>query len=109
LEEQNMGLGRFLLCAAMASCSGAAFGADVYEVPTAWRLQNYVGGGVIVYYVTAPGCTSGGIVMPASATPDEKNRFWSTILTAKATGKAIGIYYSVTGSNCTVDSFYIQN
>ncbi len=85
--------------------AGLATQVNLQEVPTNWRLQNYVGGAMWVYYTSAPSpCPDGGLQLPPSATSDELNRFWSLVLTAKTTGAQVGIYYdSVT---CLISSFY---
>lgn len=86
--------------------STRAFADTLIEaVPTGWRLQNYIGGTVTVYY-TGTSCVSGSIQLPASATADEKNRFYSLVLAAKVAGKTVGIFYETTSGNCQITSFY---
>lgn len=80
----------------------------IETVPTAWLLQDYVGGPVVVYFTGSP-CQSGSIVMPASATSDEQNRFFSLIMSAKISDHAVGIYYTYDGASCAVTSFYLKN
>jgi hypothetical protein len=88
-----------------------AIGSPVYAdnnieaVPTGWRLQNYVSNGVNIYF-TGSSCVYGGLSFSASATSDDKNRLWSMVLTAKATGKAVGIFYETVSGNCNITSFY---
>ncbi|MDV6331303.1 hypothetical protein [Asticcacaulis sp. 201] len=79
----------------------------VEAVPSKWRLQNYIGGNVRVYF-TGSTCDYGNITMPASSTAEELNRFYSTVMTAKATSKTMGIYYIYDGSSCFVTSFYLK-
>ena len=77
------------------------------ESPTNWRLQDYVGSSVDVYFTgsAASSCTSGLMQMPSTATTDEINRFWSLILTAKTTGAKVGVIYdSVT---CLISTFWL--
>ena len=79
----------------------------IEAIPKAWRLQNYVGGPVIVYYTGSP-CQSGQISMPISATSDEQNRFYSLIMSAKISGQEVGVYYAYDGASCIVTSFYLK-
>ena len=87
----------------------AAFAdANIEAVPTAWRLQNYTGSNMNVFYAGSP-CIYGSLVLGASVSADDKNRFWSLILTAKATGKTVGIFYETTSGACNITSFYTAN
>ena len=95
-----------LLFAGANPASGAE--AQIVAVPTAWRLQNYISDSVVVWYTGAPGCSSGGLHMPASASQADRERFWSLIMTAKAAGKTVFVYYETT--NCNIASFgYLEN
>lgn len=78
---------------------------NIEAVPTGWRLQDYGDGGVSAYY-TGSTCPSGRITLPASALADTKNRFWTLVLSAKVTGKVVGIYYDP--STCNITSFYMK-
>jgi len=77
----------------------------VEEDVQGWRLQNYVPGTVLVYFTSSP-CVSGMLSFPTSATSDDKNRFWSLVLTAKATGKKVGVYYETVSGSCQITSYY---
>lgn len=79
----------------------------IEAVPTAWRLQNYIGGPMVVYFTGSP-CQNGQIWMPTSATSDEENRFYSMIMSAKISGKEVGVYYTYDGASCIVTSFYVK-
>ena len=72
-------------------------------------LQNYIGNVVVAYFINVQDCPNGGIAMPSTSTSEDKNRFWSAVMTARATNKAIGIFYSISGGSCFVDSFYLQS
>lgn len=95
----------------LSSLVGAFFSnaalADAYieVVPTGWRLQNYVNGNVAVYYTGSP-CVSGSLTFPGNISPTELNRFWSLVMTAKATGHTIGVYYETVSGTCQITSFY---
>jgi hypothetical protein len=81
---------------------------QVEEYPTAWRLQNYVGGNsVVVYFATASGCTGGRLNFPGTATTADVDRFWSLVLTARVAIKKIGVFFSGSGTTCMIDSFYL--
>jgi len=89
----------------LSTLSSAASADTLIEaVPTAWRLQDYAGGQMNIYYAGTP-CTYGLLVM--AGTSDKNNRFWSMIMSAKIAGKMVGIYYNPTNS-CTVTSFYLK-
>jgi hypothetical protein len=92
--------------ASAAWTSNASADSFFEAVPTAWRLQDYLNGGVTVYY-TPSTCSSGQIILsPSTATTDMMNRFWSLILTARVSGLTIGVYYNP--STCLVTSFYLK-
>jgi hypothetical protein len=103
---------RFVLrvtIAAYAFLSALPAQADaIVAVPTNWRLENYsANGGVNLWYTGSP-CASGGLILPASATEDTKDRLWSLILTAKASSRPVGIIYHSDSGNCVIDSFYMD-
>jgi hypothetical protein len=80
----------------------------IVAVPTNWRLESYAAnGGVNLWYTGSP-CASGGLILPASATEDTKDRLWSLILTAKTSSRPVGIIYHSDGANCVIDSFYMD-
>jgi hypothetical protein len=78
---------------------------NIQGSPASWRLQNYVGGLVSIYY-SGSTCTNGLLNLPASSSADERNRLWSLVMTAKATGSTVGIFYETTSGNCNITSFY---
>jgi hypothetical protein len=73
--------------------------------PAAWRLQDYVGIGVTVYF-TGSSCTDGQLTFPSGTSSDDQNRFWSLIMAAKIAGQTVGVYYYVSGSSCLISSYY---
>jgi hypothetical protein len=100
ISALSLGLTAFL---APASANAAQ---DLLEaVPTSWRMQDYMAGGLYVYYTGSP-CAQGVLVVPSSATVDSVNRFWSLITTAKSLGKTVGVYFDST--TCNVSSFYLK-
>jgi len=93
--------------AVMVSTSAWA-DSDIFAVPTNWRLQNYVSSQGVVAWFTGSNCTNGLVSFDSSASADDKNRFYSTVLTAKISGKAVGIFYETTSGACHITSFYLQ-
>jgi hypothetical protein len=71
--------------------------------PDGWKLENYFGDQLIVYF-SGSSCTHGLLSFPEHATVDDKNRFWSLILSAKATNSEVLVIYE-DNSNCTLVSF----
>ena len=95
------------LLAASVALGATAAQADLIEaVPNTWRLQDYGPSGLNLYY-TGSSCPSGQLVMP-SGTGYSPDRFWATVMTAKVTGRMVGIYYHVTNGSCVIDSFYLR-
>jgi hypothetical protein len=76
------------------------------EVPTNWRLQNYLGNGVTVWY-TSSTCRSGQLVFPAGTSSDDENRFWALVLAAKIASQPVGIYYNSASGYCEITSYYL--
>ncbi|MGR4867066.1 hypothetical protein [Caulobacter sp. LARHSG274] len=97
----------FVAICAAAAFATPAFAGSIEEFPTGWRLQNYNGAYVVVFFTGASDCTMGSIRMTGTA--DDVNRFWSTVLAAKLANRKLGVIYSGGGSSCVVDSFYIQS
>lgn len=81
---------------------------DMQAVPTNWRLSNYIGAAGVVVWYTGSSCTNGVLNFPSSATADDKNRFFSLILSAKISLKIVGVYYETVTGTCQITSFYIQ-
>ena len=93
---------KFLVLAAALS-SGLAQAAQqaIGAVPTAWRLQQYVGGVMIVYYTGASTCSNGGLIL--NGTDNEKNRFYGLVLASKLNKQGMFVYYEDT--TCIISSF----
>lgn len=86
----------------------AAQAESLDAVPTAWRLENYVGATGVAAWFTGSTCTNGGLGFNSSATADDKNRFWSLVMTAKVSGKPIGVIYTNISGSCQIASFYLK-
>ena len=78
----------------------------VEGIPDKWRLENYVGNGVAVWF-SGSTCQNGLLVFGASATVDDKNRFFSLLMAAKISDQVIGVIYE-DSSNCEIISFYLK-
>ncbi|KRA63874.1 hypothetical protein ASD79_21520 [Caulobacter sp. Root655] len=94
-----------LLASALLAASPAL--ADNYfeAVPTGWKMQNYVPNNLITYY-TGTACYAGQISFGPNATNEDKNRFYSLVLTAQTTGKKIGVFYETVSGSCQISSFF---
>ena len=73
------------------------------SVPTNWKMENYFGDQVIVFF-SGSSCEHGKLSFPSLATISDKNRFWSLILSAKATKSEVFVIYK-DDPNCTLVSF----
>lgn len=96
------------LCAALLGVSAlpaSALANGIEAVPTGWRLENYISShSVVLWFTSASDCTTGKLT--ADMSQDDYNRLWSLVMTAKATGKPVGIIYNASGGVCTIVSFY---
>jgi hypothetical protein len=81
---------------------------EIVAIPTSWRLQNYIGTPGLVAWFTGSSCSNGVLNFSSTSTADDRNRFYSLVLTAKVSGKSIGVYYETVSGNCQIQSFYIQ-
>jgi hypothetical protein len=80
--------------------------ADIVEldaVPSAWKLENYPGGPVVVWFTGASCSANGELTLPSSATPDDIKRFWALVLSAMIAQQQIFVRYDNT--TCTIASF----
>jgi hypothetical protein len=92
-----------LTTATIWSCVASAQ-AVIQGSTASWRLQNYVPNQVTLYFTGSP-CTSGSLVMPSTAVQADQDRLWALILTSKATGNPVYIYYYNNAGVCTISSF----
>ena len=77
-------------------------------VPASWLVQNYVPANLTLWF-TGSSCSNGQLIFPANAVQADQDRMVSMILTAKATGQQIQIYYYVSNGLCYISSFGIPN
>ena len=94
-----------LLISTLLTASPALADTNIEAVPTGWRMQNYVPNDLVVYYTPAT-CLGGQLSFAPSATTEDKNRFFSLVLTAQATGRKIGVFYETVSGACQITSFY---
>ena len=99
-----------LACVLVASLATAhAEMVLVTNSPSAWRLENYPGVGVVLYYTSSP-CANGKIIFNASASQADMNRLWATVSIAKTTGKKMFLFFDNANapSTCSIMSFGLQ-
>ncbi len=82
--------------------------ASVEAVPTSWRLENYNQQMDVVVWFSGSTCGNGKLTFPSTATADQRNRFYSLILTAKTIGRKVGVFYETSTGQCQIVSFYID-
>lgn len=96
------------LCASLCA-SGPAFcgTSSLVTVPTAWRLENYMGNETVVWNTGATGnCSISSLSFDSNASNDDRNRFWATVMTGKVALKKVFIYYD--DQSCKIISFGLQ-
>jgi len=91
-----------LLCLGFSQAQAAAV--QISAVPTGWRLENYPGDYVAVWFTPSP-CASGQLSFPSTTSSADKNRFWALVLAAKLSQKPIFVFYDDQTPNCTIYSF----
>jgi len=95
-----------VLLASIAAAMPAASAEVLMEGdPANWRVQNYVPNSVVTYITGSP-CQYGQLTYPPNATTEDKDRYFAMILTARSTGRRVGIFYE--SSNCQIQSFYLM-
>ena len=77
---------------------------EIQASPSSWLIQNYVGGTVDLFYTGSP-CLNGQLIFPSTATQADQDRLWAMILSAKATGQQVEVYYYVSSGNCYISSY----
>jgi len=75
------------------------------EVPTQWRLQNYVPDTPAIYY-TGSQCANGVLTFPPNASDQDRDRLWQAVIAAKTNNGKMFVYY--TSGTCTIQSFGID-
>jgi hypothetical protein len=96
-----------ILLLTMASPFAAmAASVAIADVPTNWRLENYLSGPVMLWF-TPSQCTNRSLTFTANATPAEMNRLWALILAAKLSSHKVFVYYdnAAAPTSCPIISF----
>lgn len=81
---------------------------EIQAVPSSWLVQEYVPSQLVLWY-TGSSCNNGYLAFPSNATQADQNLLASMVLTAKATGQQIIVYYYVQNDLCLISSFAIPN
>ena len=105
MKKLSFAVGIAALFSFLFSTLPAFADSNIEAYPTAWRLQDYEDNTISIFFTGSP-CTNGRLILPASVSADSKNRFWSTILSAKMANKIVGIFYNPT--TCEITSFYLK-
>ena len=100
---------RIALLILLLGSSALAQVSAIYTDARSWRLENYMGNDVTVWGSEAP-CAGGRLIFDISATNEDKNRFWATVMAAKTSGKTMFVYYNHdnTAAACIVISFGLR-
>jgi hypothetical protein len=103
---------KLLATSLLFACLGSAQGAMtlVTNSPAVWRLENYAGQGVTMWFTSSP-CPNGQISFAPSATQADFNRLWATVSIAKTTGRKMFLYYDNTNAptSCPIVSFGLDS
>jgi hypothetical protein len=76
----------------------------IAAVPTSWLIQNYVPNQVVLWFTGSP-CSNGQLTFPSTAVQADQDRLWAMIMTAKATGQTVYLYYINVDGGCIIQSF----
>lgn len=96
-----------VLCAGLllgAACVSHAEVVMMVAVPSAWRLENYSPGQVVVWY-SGSSCVNGQLTLPPTAPAADHGRLYATILAAKTTSAKVFVRYESTSPGCPIASF----
>ena len=104
-------MNKLILALALSMMSSLLQANDIFlkQNPTAWRLQNYIPDGVVIWF-SGSSCANGQLTLPVTATTEDKNRLWSTVMAAKVSGREIYVYYDTenTPGACMINSFGLE-
>ena len=78
--------------------------AVISAIPDKWKLENYIGGKVVIWY-SETSCQTGKLSLPTHSTSEDHNRLWSLILAAKTASSKVTIHYNENAGNCEIVSF----
>lgn len=82
----------------------------IVEVPTGWKIQNYIPNGVTIWFAPT-NCVNGNLSLPAHATEQDRDRLWALLVSAKISQTPVQIYYNryEDGRSCEITSFAAVN
>jgi len=69
-----------------------------------WKIENYLGDSIVVWG-TPSACSGGALVFPENASKADRNRFYATVMAAKASNLTMFVYYDETPASCLIVSF----
>lgn len=92
-----------LIACSVATTTPALADTRIEAYPSAWLLQDYLNGDIALYY-TGSTCVSGQLILGGNVPAESRARFWSMLLTAVASNRKVGVYYS---SGCYITNFYL--
>lgn len=97
---------KFSFVLALLALSGVSSAATtaLIGVPSGWRIENYVGGNVTVWF-SGSACPNGQLTLPSTATAVDHSRLFATVLAGKNTGTRVFIYYDNAVAGCPIISF----
>lgn len=74
-----------------------------------WRIENYVSSQVVIWF-SGSSCNTGALILPSTATTEDKNRLWATVLAAKLNNHNMFVFYddSASPNSCVIISFGID-
>ena len=107
LRQYTLGLSAIMCLALPAAQTQAQTMFIVDAVPTAWRLQDYLGGAIHIWF-TGSSCSNGNLTLLASVPEGVKDRLWSTVMSGKLARHPVIIYYRVEGGGCIIDNFSLK-
>ena len=76
----------------------------ISAIPSAWRLENYPGDNVVVWFPPST-CANGMLSFPSTATIADRNRFFALILAAKLANAQMFVMFDSTVASCPILSF----
>jgi hypothetical protein len=94
-----------LVTSCLVATASIAAHADIVEVsvtPSSWKLENYIGDSVVLWGTPSP-CPPGQLILPGTATADDKKRLWAVVLAAKVAEQPVFVRYDTL--TCVIQSF----
>lgn len=80
---------------------------QLYVVPSSWKMENYFSD-ILVVFFSGSVCENGRLSFPDNATISDKNRFWSSVLAARASSSRMFVRYDSDDTSCAIVSFGVN-